>query len=275
MARSRNIKPGFFINDRLAEIEPLGRILFAGLWCIADREGRLEDRPKKIKVAALPYDDCDVDSLLQDLNEAGFIVRYSCDGENYIQIANFLKHQNPHKNEAQSDIPPYSVATPEKHSTSTVQVQEMHSTNPADSLNLIPDSLLPDSLNPLSSPEQEIFEHWLSCDVISHKELTESMKSAIKKALKDNTMDEIKESITHFSIMLKDDSYGLCNYAWGLDTFLNRRNGYRLFLSDGEKWLNYLRDKDKRGSPKFAGGTRNVSDDIDQIFSKKEAVNSG
>ena len=60
MARSRNIKPGFFLNDDLAECEPLARLLFAGLWCIADREGRLEDRPKRIKIEVLPYDNCDV-----------------------------------------------------------------------------------------------------------------------------------------------------------------------------------------------------------------------
>lgn len=55
MARSRNLKPGFFLNDCLAECQPLARILFAGLWCIADREGRLLDRPRKIKVEVLPH----------------------------------------------------------------------------------------------------------------------------------------------------------------------------------------------------------------------------
>ena len=95
MARSRNIKPGFFLNDQLAEIEPLGRLLFAGLWCIADREGRLEDRPRRIKAEVLPYDNCDVDELLNQLAGRGFIVRYEVDGEGYIQVVNFIKHQNP------------------------------------------------------------------------------------------------------------------------------------------------------------------------------------
>ena len=56
MARARNLKPSFFTNDKLAELHPLGRLLFAGLWTIADREGRLEDRPKRIKTdVSLPY----------------------------------------------------------------------------------------------------------------------------------------------------------------------------------------------------------------------------
>ena len=153
MARSRNIKPGFFMNEILAEIEPLGRLLFAGLWTIADRAGRLEDRPKKIKAEVLPYDDCDIEKLLNDLHSYGFIFRYQVNGVRYIQIINFKKHQNPHKNEAPSSIP-----EPNEHSTSTVQISEVHNTNPADSLNLDPDSLNPIDtvgLTPDHAPQPE------------------------------------------------------------------------------------------------------------------------
>lgn len=151
--RARNIKPGFFKNDELAELDPLARILFAGLWCIADREGRLEDRPKRIKADVLPYDDCDVDALLDALADAGFILRYEAGSVGYIAILAFAKHQNPHKNEAPSSIPaPTSCdqgdTAPEQHSTSTVQAPEQHQSNPADSL--IPDSLIPDTGFPTS-----------------------------------------------------------------------------------------------------------------------------
>jgi hypothetical protein len=150
MARARNIKPGFFMDDVLAEIEPLGRILFAGLWCIADREGRLEDRPKRIKAEVLPYDECDADDLLEQLNSKGFIIRYEVDGQRYIQVTKFTKHQNPHVNEKPSEIPepPTSEVVSKDSGASTIQVPESHSTNPADSLLLIPDSLkrIPDSL---------------------------------------------------------------------------------------------------------------------------------
>ena len=143
MARSRNIKPGFFLNDELAECDPLARLLFAGLWCIADREGRLEDRPKRIKAEVLPYDDCDIDQLLNQLAEHGFIIRYEIAGNRYIQVTNFSKHQNPHVREAASNIPPPPTheGASEKHHTSTVQEQEKHKIDPADSLKLIPDSL--------------------------------------------------------------------------------------------------------------------------------------
>lgn len=162
MARARNIKHGFFTNDRLAECDPLARILFAGLWTIADREGRLEDRPKRIKAELLPYDDCSGEELLGQLAKAGFVNRYTVGGSAYIQIINFLKHQNPHVKEAPSTIPApegtvskpvaseqaevandaSTVQAPDKHSASTVLSRLIPDSGflTSDSLPLIPDS---------------------------------------------------------------------------------------------------------------------------------------
>ena len=75
--RARNIKPGFFENEELVEISSYARLLFIGLWCLSDREGRLEDRPKKIKLKILPYDQINCDELLSELNDRGLIKRYS------------------------------------------------------------------------------------------------------------------------------------------------------------------------------------------------------
>lgn len=113
MARSRNIKPSFFTNETLAEVSAIGRLLFAGLWTVADREGRLEDRPRKLKVELLPYDECDIESLLNSLQKLGFIQRYQVSDKQYIQVLNFTKHQNPHMKEAASTIP-----APDKHDAS-------------------------------------------------------------------------------------------------------------------------------------------------------------
>jgi hypothetical protein len=112
MARARNIKPGFFLNDDLASIDPLGRLLFAGLWTLADKNGRLEDRPPRIKIQVLPYDNCNVDEQLGSLAAKGFIERYTVDGAAYIQISNFVKHQNPHPREKEGEIPPPPAENP-------------------------------------------------------------------------------------------------------------------------------------------------------------------
>lgn len=149
MARARNIKPGFFLNDALADCDPLARLLFAGLWCLADREGRLEDRPKRIKAETLPHDNCDADALLEQLAAAGFILRYQGGGSRFIQVLNFNKHQNPHVKESPSSIP-----SPGLHQTSTVQEQYKHEEGTEQTL-LIPDSLnlIPDSLQKLAAQD--------------------------------------------------------------------------------------------------------------------------
>lgn len=105
MPRIRSIKPDFFMHEGLAELSPLHRLLFIGLWTQADRAGRLEDRPKRLKASLLPWEDCDLDALLEDLHVAGFILRYELEGAGYIQIPSFERHQKPHVKEAVSTIP--------------------------------------------------------------------------------------------------------------------------------------------------------------------------
>lgn len=106
MARARNIKPGFYKNEQLAECSIWTRYIYPGLWQLADREGRLEDRPKRIKGELLPFDSVDVEQLLTELASTGFIQRYQAEGKRYIQIIAFPKHQNPHHREPPSNIPP-------------------------------------------------------------------------------------------------------------------------------------------------------------------------
>ena len=105
MARIRSLKPGFFTNEHLAELPFEHRLCFAGLWTLADREGRLEDRPRRIKGMLFPYDTVDVDAMLTALAERDFVIRYEADGFRYLAIPTFLQHQRPKTDEAASVIP--------------------------------------------------------------------------------------------------------------------------------------------------------------------------
>ncbi len=108
MSRIRTIKPSFFKDEDLAELEPLVRLLFIGLWGLADKEGRMEDRPKYIKVEVLPYDEIDINALLETLAAKTFILRYEIAGERYISIPGFTQHQRIGGKEADTEslIPP-------------------------------------------------------------------------------------------------------------------------------------------------------------------------
>ncbi|MFJ2455382.1 hypothetical protein ACIOWK_27220 [Pseudomonas protegens] len=153
MARARNIKPALFTNEILGVGHPLCTLLFQGLWLLADREGRLEDRPLRIKAEIFPYREADVDAMLHWLAHKGFIVRYSASGKAYIEVLNFTKHQNPHKNERDSEIPSISEGCITSDILGTRS--ELIGTTRADSLSsdlLIPDSLIPDVLIPDQKP---------------------------------------------------------------------------------------------------------------------------
>ncbi|MDO8455510.1 MAG: hypothetical protein Q7T07_01195 [Burkholderiaceae bacterium] len=148
MARSRNIKPGFFTNDVLGELPALTRLLFAGIWTLCDREGRLEDRPKKIRAEVLPYDVCDPEEMLESLEKAGFIQRYVAEGVRVIQVLAWHKHQKPHLKEVASTLPPpdgfteKSAPAPSQNSAST-DLEQCEGEPLPEQAGLIPSSLIP------------------------------------------------------------------------------------------------------------------------------------
>jgi len=164
--RARDIKPGFFLNEYLAACSPHARLLFIGLWMLADREGRLEERPKQIKAKIFPFENVDLEGLLEELAKSPegdhpFIQRYEVKGKSYIQVVNFLKHQSPHPKERPSEIPPPPELTAENREKSLTsreisrqvsdnyrKLSDRQVANHSDIL--IPDSLTPDILTPYS-----------------------------------------------------------------------------------------------------------------------------
>jgi uncharacterized phage protein (TIGR02220 family) len=139
--RARNIKPNLFKNEILGVADPILTAVFAGLWCCADREGRIEDRPLRLKAEILPYrENIDFNGYLTELARLGFICRYTVENVDVIQVLNFKKHQNPHKTEKPSDLPEMPVKTDSCHLT--VKAPLNNGSRPADSL--IPDSLIPE-----------------------------------------------------------------------------------------------------------------------------------
>lgn len=158
--RCRNIKYAFFVHDVLPKCEPLARLLFIGLWCMADRAGRLEERIHKIRLQLMPCDECDIESLLGQLEQHGFIIRYVADGLKCIQVVNFLKHQHPHFKEPPSRFAPPPGYVDEKPKTAKSQATPGHTRgkteasprHPPDTPDTHPaDTLIPDILNAESS----------------------------------------------------------------------------------------------------------------------------
>lgn len=224
MARSRNIKPSFFTNDAVAENDPLGRLLFIGLWTIADFKGELEWRPKRIKAQILPYDECDIVKLAINLDKSGFIRFYSVQGKSYVHIVNFTKHQNPHINEERkgSDVPvfdePLAVFDAQVIDNEDVAInldksglnRECSGTTPADSFILIPDPL---NLIPLEKPLSskpdcvEVIEYLNAVTGSKYKATTASHAKDVNGRLSQgHSVEDMKLVIDFKNAEWKDDA---------------------------------------------------------------------
>jgi hypothetical protein len=101
MARIRQIKPAFFVDEDIMALGPVARLMFIGMWCLADAAGRLEDKPLTIKLQTVPADNVDPSLILAELAAKRLIYRYvnQRTGKRFIAIPGFSKHQKPHQKE--------------------------------------------------------------------------------------------------------------------------------------------------------------------------------
>lgn len=102
MARIRTIKPEFFTSEDICALPPLTRLLYISLWCEADKDGRLEWKPRTWKLRYFPADDIDIDAAAAGLLASGLIVQY---GEGLAYIPTFAKHQHINPRESASTLP--------------------------------------------------------------------------------------------------------------------------------------------------------------------------
>lgn len=99
MARNRMLNPEFWLDEGIAELSPLARLLYMGLWGICDDNyATLPNRPKWIKAQVFPYEDIDTPRLLDELSLSGKLIKFEAeDGEEYFYIKNFFKYQKVDK----------------------------------------------------------------------------------------------------------------------------------------------------------------------------------
>ena len=230
MARARNIKPGFWRNEALVELPFQARLLFIGLWNIADREGRLENRPKKIKMEIFPGDDVDVSLEITRLSEAGLVMVYRAENVDCIEVINFKKHQNPHHREPSSELPPPDNDTKKpaqpfdnkEASESPGLASGEPQPSRAESLLLIPDSgyLIPDPIElPCASDAARLDDHGKSPELYSEDfnrfwKAYPSKKNKRTAALKFKTLRKKNTSTEFLSRLVEDVECRARGHEW-------------------------------------------------------------
>lgn len=277
MARARNIKPQFFTNDELSELPPLARLLFIGLWTIADFKGCFEYKPKRLKVQLLPYDDCDIEQLVSALDKSRFISIYSVQGQTFGKVLNFNKHQNPHKNEKEkgSDIPDIYQNDAENvmFSDNLEDIEINHDQNgsdPADSLNLIPDSCSPITDTPVSVSPKFVFKSELKKLGVSEEQASEFMQ--VRKAKKAvNTKNAFEMLIAESQkanlsldqaidyCLKRQNPWGAFKAAWYVNEQIENQNPNQPAYQTSQQRTASEMDRWKQAEKQVLGGERDIT----------------
>lgn len=96
MARIRTIKPKFFDDVKVGRISRDARLLYIGLWVFSDDIGVVVGDTVWLKSKIFPYDQIQVQQFEKWMNELvinGFICLLSYNGERFIYLPNFTRHQ--------------------------------------------------------------------------------------------------------------------------------------------------------------------------------------
>jgi len=111
MARMRSIKPEFFADQDLAEELPSrdARLLYIGLWGVADEHGRLRGDARWLKGELFAYDDDltpdVIDKLIEMIAQSGRAVRYRVGRSAYLFLPKLAEHQRLEPDKVPSRLP--------------------------------------------------------------------------------------------------------------------------------------------------------------------------
>lgn len=108
------ISPELFLDEELAELSLVARYVLVGLISHADGAGRIECRPKRLEAQILPYEGEDFESVLWELEEAGYIEHYVVDAVSVLQVRTFLPSRRRRSRKPASRLP----APPSQHGRS-------------------------------------------------------------------------------------------------------------------------------------------------------------
>ena len=129
MARKRMIDPNIWQSEDFSKLSTLGKLVFIGLFSLADDEGRGRSNPVYLKSTLFPYEEgirsTDIDKTLSEISSNMSVIFYSCDGSSYYSLYNWNTWQKIDR-PTESKIPKYDEKTMkvlfDEHSTSPRRV---------------------------------------------------------------------------------------------------------------------------------------------------------
>ena len=114
MSRKRMIDPNIWQSEDFSKLSNLAKLVFIGLFSLADDEGRGRCNPVFLKSNLFPYDEsirsADIDKTLSEISSNMSVILYSCNGSNYYSLYNWNTWQKIDR-PSESKIPEYNENT--------------------------------------------------------------------------------------------------------------------------------------------------------------------
>lgn len=114
MARKRMIDPNIWQSEDFSKLSVLAKLVFIGLFSLADDEGRGRCNSVYLRSTLFPYEEsirsADIDKTLSEISSNMSVVFYSCDGSNYYSLYNWKAWQKIDR-PSQSKMPEYDEKT--------------------------------------------------------------------------------------------------------------------------------------------------------------------
>lgn len=124
MARIRTTKPEFWADEKLAPQPAITRLVYMGLWSMADDAGRIVDSVKQIDAFLFPETEDSSRESLDTLTELKRIVRgRTASGQPVIQIVNWHHQKIDHPN-MKAALPPITGYKPPKPKKASRKARE-------------------------------------------------------------------------------------------------------------------------------------------------------
>ena len=193
MARKRMIDPNIWQSEDFSKLSTLGKLVFIGLFSLADDEGRGRSNPVYLKSILFPYEEgirsADIDKTLSEISSNMSVIFYSCDGSSYYSLYNWNAWQKIDR-PTESKIPEYDEKTMQR-------LFDEHSTSPRRVIapNKKEDNRKEDNKKEKEIKRKKIVELYNStCPLLPQiKKVTEKREKAIDKFIKEFSIDQFKE----------------------------------------------------------------------------------
>lgn len=225
MADGRMLKKAISESRRMALLKnDTHRLIYTWMIPHLDVEGRMTADSDLFKGKVVPrlknITPDKIEEALLDMASLDLILLYEVDGDKYLELRNFDRHNKVRKDrEGESNIP------------SPGEGQELSGSDTGECRGKLREDKLREDIYTC------VFDFWNQQEIIKHKEISPKIKQAINGALKNKkTPEMIVEAITNYAYVVKSKDHYF-SHKWTLEDFIQR--GLSKFLPEADPLENF------------------------------------